>query len=153
MNQTHPCDLSFKSGRWNRVGCCLFDGRRMAVRKSDGNAERAVGCLTTKSGVSFHMCSNEMISLWKLTTPLLFMHLFIFCGKNPECPGINYCWPALGHKQVDELMSQIKQTQLTGSAIMSPTFNCEALLPITVMSMKYDSAFRCLLILFYPTSV
>lgn len=145
MNQTHPCDLSFKSGRWNRVGCCLFDGRRMAVRKSDGNAERAVGCLTTKSGVSFHMCSNEMISLWKLTTPLLFMQFIYFLWKKSI---MSWHKPLLTCPRT-QTSRWIDESNKTNSAdrrrhhsvqySVSPTFNCEALLPITVMSMKYDS--------------
>lgn len=43
-----PCDLSFKSGRWNCVWCCLFDGRRMVVCKNDGNTEEAARWLDNK---------------------------------------------------------------------------------------------------------
>lgn len=77
MNQTHPCDLSFTSGRWNCVWCWLLDGRRMIVCKNNGNTEKAAAWLLS------HWChlicaTKKLISPWKLKTSLFIIgHYFM----------------------------------------------------------------------------
>lgn len=69
------CPSSRADGIVSDAACLMADewwyARMMGTRR------KLRGGLTTKSLVPFHMCNDEMISLWKLKTTLLFIYLFI----------------------------------------------------------------------------